>query len=113
MAAPQPTYRKTFIREWRKFRGLTLDQVTSRLEQLGGHEVGAGHLSMLERGQRAYTQATLEALADALRTDVASLLMRDPTAPDALWSIWDQAKPGERRNIEKAVRAAVKRAASK
>ena len=109
----QPTHRKTFIREWRKYRGLTLDALASRLEEAGAHDVGASHLSMLERGQRAYTQATLEALADALRTDVASLLMRDPSQPDALWSIWDKAKPGERRNIEKAVRSAIKKTSAR
>ena len=109
----QPTHRKTYIREWRKYRGLTLDALASRLEEAGAHDVGPSHLSMLERGQRAYTQATLEALADALRTDVASLLMRDPSQPDALWSIWDKAKPGERRNIEKAVRAAIKKTAAR
>ena len=40
-----------------------------------------------------------EALAEALQTDAASLLMRDPTDDDAVWSIWDNAKPGERRMI--------------
>lgn len=54
---------------------------------------------MLENGKRAYTQQTLEAVAEALQTDVASLLMRDPTDPDAIWSIWDNAKPGERQMI--------------
>lgn len=110
---PPRTYRKTYIREWRKFRGLTLDKLASRLEELGAHDVGPSHLSMLERGQRAYTQATLEAVADALRTDVASLIMRDPSEPDALWSIWDQAKPGERKHIVEAVRSVVKKTARK
>jgi transcriptional regulator with XRE-family HTH domain len=59
----------------------------------------ASHLSMLERGERGYTQETLEALAHALQTDPASLLMRDPSDPDGMWSIWDQAKPGERQMI--------------
>ena len=64
--APRPKgqFRPTFIRQWRKYRGLTLER-----------------------------------LADALQTDVASLLMRDPTDSEALWSIWDHAKPGERKMI--------------
>lgn len=67
------------------------------------------HLSMLERGLRAYAQETLEALAHALQTDVASLLMRNPTEEDAIWSIWEQAKPGERRMIVDIARTVTKK----
>ena len=86
-------FRRTFIREWRLHRTLTLEQLAERLDMT------ASHLSMLERHQRGYTQETLEALAHALQTDPASLLMRDPSGPDAIWSIWDNAKPGERQMI--------------
>lgn len=99
--------RKTFIRHWRKFRGLTLEQLSSRLEELG-HSISAGGLSMLERGERGYAQETLEALAEALQTDVASLLMRDPTDPDGIWSIWDKAKPGQRRQIVEVAKTLVR-----
>lgn len=91
---PRPaTFRRTFIRQWRKHRGLTLEQLAERIDQT------ASHLSMLERSQRGYTQETLEAIADALQTDAASLLMRDPTNDEAIWSVWEQAKPGTRRQI--------------
>ena len=96
--------RKTYIRQWRKMRGLTLEQVSARLEELG-HSLQPGHLSMLERGERGYTQETLETLAEALQTDVASLLIRDPSDPEAIWSIWDNAKPGERRRIVEVAKA--------
>lgn len=103
----KPTYRKTYIREWRKHRGLTLEQVSSRLEGID-HDLGPSHLSMLERGERGYTQETLEALAEALQTDPASLLMRNPSDPEAIWSIWEQAKPGERQTIVDVARAIAK-----
>lgn len=57
------------------------------------------HLSMLENGKRGYTQDTLEAIAEALQTDVASLIMRDPANDDAIWSIWENAEVSERRMI--------------
>ena len=101
-------FRKTFIRAWRKHRGLTLEQLSSRMEELGEADLGPSALSMLERGQRAYTQQSLEALAMALGTDVASLLMRDPTDPDAIWSVWDHAKPGERQMIVEIAKTVVK-----
>lgn len=79
------------------------------LEQLAGRlDMTASHVSMLERGQRGYTQETLEAIADALSTDVASLLMRDPSQEDAIWSLWDQAKPGQRQTIVEITKTILK-----
>jgi len=101
MAKPRK-FQRTYIRQWRHHRGLTLERLAGRLDMT------ASHLSMLERGQRGYTQDTLEALARAMQTDVASLLMRDPSDPDAIWSIWDQAKPGQRRQIVEIARTLVK-----
>jgi transcriptional regulator with XRE-family HTH domain len=103
--AKQRKFRPHFIRQWRHHRGLTLERLADRLDMT------PSHLSMLERGQRGYTQDTLEAVASALRTDVASLLMRDPSDPDAIWSLWDQAKPGQRRQIMEVTTKIVKGAA--
>jgi transcriptional regulator with XRE-family HTH domain len=102
MVSRPQKFRRTYIREWRKHRDLTLEQLAERLEMT------ASMVSMLERGQRGYTQETLEALAEALRTDVPSLLMRNPTDPDAIWSIWDQAKPGERRQITEIAKTLIR-----
>jgi len=95
-------FRKTYIRQWRDHRNLTLEQLADRLD------VTPSYLSMLERAQRGYTQDTLEAIAEALQTDVASLLMRNPADPDAIWSVWDQAKPGEKRMIVDIAKTIVK-----
>jgi len=62
MAKPRK-FRPTYLRQWRHHRGLTLERLAGRLDMT------ASHLSMLERGQRGYTQDTLEALARALQTD--------------------------------------------
>ena len=61
--------------------------------------VGMTHasLSRIERGLQPYGQALLEALAEALSADVASLLIRDPEDPEAPWTIWDQLKPATKR----------------
>lgn len=93
-AIPQKRqFRRTFIRQWREHRGLTLEQLADRVDMT------PSHLSMLERGGRGYTQNTLEALAEALQTDAASLLMRDPTKDTAIWSVWEHARPGDRQKI--------------
>src|ERR1043165_8657013 len=90
---PRPKFRPTFIKQWRESRRLNQEQLADRLGMT------QSHLSMLENGRRGYTQETLEAVAEALQTDVASLLMRNPQDGDAIWSIWEHAKPGERRMI--------------
>jgi ribosome-binding protein aMBF1 (putative translation factor) len=91
---PKPVrFRPTFIAQWREFRGLTQAQLAQRLNMT------QSHLSLLENQKRGYTQETLEAIAEALQTDVASLLIRNPLDSDAIWSIWEHAKPGERQMI--------------
>jgi transcriptional regulator with XRE-family HTH domain len=96
---PRKQFKKTYVREWRKHRGLTLERLADRIG------MKASALSYLERGQSAYTQGTLELLADALQTTPASLIMRDPSADDAIWSIWENASEGERRQITEVAKA--------
>jgi hypothetical protein len=50
----------------------------------------------------------VESAADALRTDPASLIMRNPEDESTIWSIWEQAKPGERRQIVEVAKALTK-----
>lgn len=60
-------------------------------------------------GKRPYTQAFLEAAAEYLETDPASLLMRDPSAPDSIWSLWDHAETGAREEIKRYAEFVVSR----
>jgi transcriptional regulator with XRE-family HTH domain len=100
---PKPArFRRTYIAQWRDFRNLTQEQLADRLDMT------QSHLSMLENGKRGYTQETLEAIAHALQTDVASLLMRNPMDGEAIWSIWEHAKPGERQMIVDIARTVTK-----
>jgi transcriptional regulator with XRE-family HTH domain len=106
-------FRRTFIRQWRSHRRLTLEQLAERMERIAAKRdlklpTTASHLSMLERGQRGYTQDTIEALAEALETDVGSILIRDPTDPESIWPAWDEAKPSQRRQIVEVVKALLK-----
>ena len=87
--------RRTFIREWREFRNLTQATLGERL----GTGTSASMISRIENGLAHYTQDTLEGLADALATDPASLLMRNPQDKEAIWSILDKASQGERQMI--------------
>jgi len=96
--------RPTFIRQWRKSKNLTLETVAGRL--------GVSHatLSRIETGKQDYNQTLLELLAEEFGTDPVSLLIRNPMDPDAIWSVWDQAKPGQRRQIVEIARTLLKTA---
>ena len=96
-----PKHRPTFIRQWRHHKGYSLDQLAERVP------MDKGNLSKVERGILPYNQELLERLADALMTDPASLLMRDPTDATAIWSLWERASKGERAQIESVVNALI------
>lgn len=79
----KPTPRRHFIKQWRQHRGLTQEQLASRTE------FTPGTISQLETGRIAYTQGTLEQIADALQCSPGDLLNVDPTRENAIWSIWE------------------------
>lgn len=63
---------------------MTQEALASRLE------VAVSTISQLETGKQGYSQPMLEALADALECQPADLLMRNPLAKEAIWTIEDQ-----------------------
>jgi transcriptional regulator with XRE-family HTH domain len=102
---PKPARRPTHIRAWRKHRDLTLAQLSDRLATELEVEISEGQLSRIERGETPYSQDILEALAMTLRCEPADLIMRDPTAPDSIWSLLDTLKPVERRQAMEIIKA--------
>lgn len=95
---PKPQRQPTFIRAWRKHRGLTLAQLQDQLETLHGIEISEGQLSRIENAKSPYAQDLLEAMAHVLQTEPASLIMRDPDKP-ALWSVYDGLDPVQRQAV--------------
>ena len=93
--APHPF----FLKQWRQHRGLTQGRLADRVG------LSTPFISEMERGIKGYSQDTLEALAEALMCEPADLLMRDPTSPDPIWSIWDRV-PTTKRNDALRVLAA-------
>ncbi len=68
-----------YIRAWRKHRGLTIDQLADMMEREPGVPViSSVSLGRIERGLQPYSQANLEAIADALDVTPALLLENDP-----------------------------------
>lgn len=88
-----PMASRHFIREWRKHRGLSQEQLAERIG------MNRAYLSKIESGKRRYDQPFLEAAAEVLRCEPADLIMRDPSDPEGIWSIWEQLKPVERSQV--------------
>jgi transcriptional regulator with XRE-family HTH domain len=89
---PMPK-RGHYIKEWRKHRGLTQDQLAERIG------MDRAYLSKIESGKRRYDQPFLEAAAEILQCEPADLIIRDPLDPDGIWSVWDQLKPVEKSQV--------------
>lgn len=88
-----------YIKAWRKHRRLTQEQLAGRVD------MSPASISQLENGHQGYTQSTLEALADALNCQPGDLLIRDPLAGEAPWSILDSLRPETRRQALAMLRA--------
>ncbi len=105
-----------YLRGWRQQTGLTLEQAAERVERISESRANAdpttraismthATLSRVERGKLPYNQGLLEILAEVYQTDRASLIMRDPTDAEGLWSIWEQLRPTERLQAMEVIKA--------
>lgn len=82
-----------FIKEWRKHRGLTQIQLAERIG------IDKSYLSKIESGARRYDQPFLEAAAEVLRCEPADLIIRDPSDPDGIWSVWETLTSPQRNQV--------------
>lgn len=92
-----------FIRQWRKHRSLTQDQLADRVG------VDRTYVSKIEAGKKRYDQPFLEAAAAALRCEPADLIMRDPTQPGSIWSIWEAIDADDRPQAARVLESFIKK----
>lgn len=76
----RPLYRRTYIKEWRERKGLSLRRLAERLESSPGGDLLISHTSIgrIEKGKQPYSQPILEAIADALGVSAWMLLEVNP-----------------------------------
>ena len=98
----KPTYTKTYIKEWREFRGLSLRRLADRIEMTGPAEsISYASIGRIENGVQPYSQPVIEALADALQCSVSDLLTVDPTKDG---EVVDLLRLINERNRDQAIR---------
>jgi transcriptional regulator with XRE-family HTH domain len=88
-----------FIKEWRKYRGLSQDALAA---QLG---ISKATLSRIENRLIPYGQGFLEACADILNCTTGDLLERSPLEAATVWSTWGHIPPDERDRALEALKA--------
>lgn len=73
-------FRKTHLREWRKFRRLSQKEVVQQLLKFGDPNLAKteASLSRLENGLQPYSQPIMEALAEVYQTKVGLLIDSNP-----------------------------------
>lgn len=94
--------RRVFIREWRKYRGLTLVQLAERVG------VSQPTVSRIERGEQPYSQPILEAFADALGCEPSDLIGRLPGAPSELTLLVNKVPADKADAVATVLRAFIK-----
>lgn len=97
---------KQFFKQWRKHRGMTLEQAAPLANMT------AGNLSAMERGAQGYTPDGLEALANVYKTSPGWLLEVNPLEDKhGFLPIWDKADDDQRETIVDLAQTVVKRRA--
>ena len=94
--------KRVFIREWRKYRGLTLVQLAERVG------VSQPTVSRIERGEQPYSQPILEAFADALGCEPSDLIGRLPGAPSELTLLVNKVPADKADAVATVLRAFIK-----
>lgn len=91
--------RPTYIKEWRKHRNLTQEQLAEHLD------LTQATIQRIEKGIIAYTQPVLEAMADVLRCEPADLITRAPGATDRLRDALEGMSPETQKKALAVVKA--------
>lgn len=94
-----------FIKEWRLSKKLSLRKLADRLvTDTFEPVISYASLSRIEKGKQPYSQEVLEAIAAALGTSPASLLIFDPSRDSGLLTIWDTIPVRDRKKALKVIR---------
>ena len=107
---------QSYIKEWRKHRGYTQEQLLGRLVELAGDPkpndealaipLTCASLSRIENGKQNFSMATLAAIAKALDVDEPGwLLDRNPLKAGEVVSLFDRMSDADRERATAVIKA--------
>jgi transcriptional regulator with XRE-family HTH domain len=102
---PRRNLHRHFLKQWREHRGYSQEAAAERLG------MDRSNLSKIENSKVPYSQELLEHAAEVYMCSVPDLLIRDPSQSEAIWSLWESAKEGERQQIIDLAKVILKRSA--
>ena len=88
-----PRWRRTYLAEWREFRGLTQEELAAKAD------LSVGLISAIESQKSAYSAESLDSLARALGIERGMLLDVSPKGSETLWATVLRADAGQREQI--------------
>lgn len=91
MLIPKDGPPRHYVKEWRKYRGLTQERLAERTPYT------PGAISQLETGRTQYTQSMLEALAVALDCKAGDLISRNPLKEGDVIELFEGLSDDQRR----------------
>lgn len=96
---------KHFLKQWREYRGLSLERLANRMEvEPGGEQLmSAMSLSRIERGKQPYSEELLNALGEALHCEPWELLSVNPLMDGQVVDLLRFIHDLDKRKAEKAL----------
>lgn len=96
-----------YLKEWRKHRHLTQEQVVDRLAAFDDPLLPqtAASLSRLENGKQPYGQRILEALAGIYQCEPDHLIGRNPEKEGEVIDLWGRLSESQRRQARAVIEA--------
>jgi transcriptional regulator with XRE-family HTH domain len=76
----------TYLKQWRRYRGLTQEDLGERAD------LTPASISQLENGKQGFSAESLFNICAALNCTPAELLAHDPTRPDSFWPLFQDAE---------------------
>lgn len=93
---------RSYLKAWRVYRDMTVEE----LADAAG--MSTGNVSAIENQRQGYSPESLEALADALKIDTATLLSVDPEGASSIWPLWNVATPVQREQLAAIAKTLIK-----
>lgn len=100
---------RIFLKDWRKHRGLTQEELGFKMAEDGGEPVSNAHISHIESGRKQYTQDMLERFAVALDCAPFDLLIGPPDRLTELRAITALIPTDERHRAAQVLSAFLQR----